>query len=91
MAPPTSDSRQQHAADGLGFTAMPSSEYEVFFRDGTASVLAVHPEKSLRGKLAGMLDSAGAVATDVARVVHRRVYDADAEPLLTPEYAHVRE
>jgi hypothetical protein len=91
MAPPVSDSRQQHAVDGLGFTAMPSSEYEVIFRDGTVSKLAVHPEDSLRGNLAGMLDAAGAVATDVARVEHRRVYDADAEPVPTSQHAHVRE
>ena len=73
------DTAQQHEADGLGFAPMPSSEYKVIFRDGTVSMLDVHPERSLRGCLAEMLVAAGAVATGVARVELSRTYDADAE------------
>ena len=72
------DTAQQHEADGLGFAPMPSSEYKVIFRDGTVSMLDVHPERSLRGCVGEMLKASGAEPSHIQDVVLLRTYDADA-------------
>ena len=53
---------------------LPSVEYLVSFRDGSVTLLVVHPDQSLESELAEMLEAAGTEGGDVRSVEFARTY-----------------
>lgn len=58
---------------------LPSTEYKVTFRDGSVSILDVHPDQTLERSLNDMLRAAGSVDEEVASVELIRAFSLAEE------------
>ncbi|GAB5550165.1 MAG: hypothetical protein SangKO_099250 [Sandaracinaceae bacterium] len=59
--------------------SLPSTEYKITFRDGSISLLDVHPDQTLDGSLEEMLRAAGSADEEVASVELIRAFVLDEE------------